>query len=621
MESYTLIIKSIILLPLISSLISGLFGNKLGKTFTHLQACLLLSGSTILSVYLLFLSVKTGDLKINETLYTWGVAGNLNFKIGYLLDQLSAIMLSTVCFISTLVHVYTIGYMAEDKSYSRFFCYISFFTFAMIVLVLADNFLQLFFGWEGVGFASYLLIGFWFKKSSATFASLKAFLINRVGDIAFVIGTAAVALYFNSIDYAVVTKNISNIPNNTITFICICLFIGAMSKSAQFPLHVWLPNSMEGPTPISALIHAATMVTAGVFMVVRLSDLFIASTVALNFILTIGAITCIMAAFLAIVQNDIKKIIAYSTISQLGYMVTALGASAFSIAIFHLVTHAFFKALLFLGAGSIIIALHHKQDIWQMGNLRKKMPITYATMLIGTLAIIGFPGFAGFYSKDLIIMSVNDAKTVSSTFAYFAVLATVFLTSFYSFRLLFVVFHGKNNLPVSINEVKESPKVVTIPLIILAIFSIASGALFIYFNLLNTSSFGVVKLLLHGIFSKVTFLALLGGFLAWYFYIKEPTMPNKIKNKIKIIYAILINKYGFDILYENIITKLARTVSIIASDLGDKLLIDGILVNGSAKVVGFSSKLIKKFQTGFLYNYIFTMLIGVFALSILFMWN
>src|ERR1700704_1707428 len=442
------------LAPLAGSLIAGLGSRRIGRAGAHWVTIIGVAISFAASC-LIFLDVLDGAV-FNGPVYTWLVSDGIRFEIGFLIDRLSALMMVVVTFVSLMVHVYTVGYMADDPGYQRFFAYIALFTFSMLMLVMANNFLQLFFGWEAVGLVSYLLIGFWYTRPSAIYANLKAFLVNRVGDFGFLLAVALVLAYFGTLDYAAVFSRapamagamieiVPGAPWLLVSAICIGLFVGAMGKSAQFPLHVWLPDSMEGPTPISALIHAATMVTAGIFMVARMSPLFELSETALSFVMMIGAITALFMGFLGIIQNDIKRVVAYSTLSQLGYMTVALGASAYSVAVFHLMTHAFFKALLFLGAGAVIIGLHHDQDIRNMGGLRKHMPITWITSLLRLRALIGPPFFSGFYSKDSIIEAVHLSHLPGSGFAYFAVVIGVFVTAFYSFRMYFLVFHGKEH--------------------------------------------------------------------------------------------------------------------------------------------------------------------------------
>lgn len=640
----------VVLLPLIASLIAGLFGKIIGRVGAHTVTIAAVGISFILSciVLLQVLQQNLGETSLH--VYTWAVFGNIPIEIGFLIDRLSAVMMIVVTFVSLMVHIYTIGYMDEDPGYQRFFSYIAAFTFGMLMLVMANNFLQLFFGWEAVGLMSYLLIGFWFQRESAIYASLKAFLVNRVGDMGFIIGIAAVFYFFGSLDYETIFKKIDFLVanNQTIafvsssnlsaaTFICICLFIGAMGKSAQIPLHVWLPDSMEGPTPISALIHAATMVTAGVFMVARMSPLYEYSDSALNLVLVVGGITCLLTSILAIVQNDIKRIIAYSTLSQLGYMMIAMGASAYGVGIFHLMTHAFFKALLFLGAGSVIIAMHHEQDIWKMGNLRKYMPITYITMLIGFLSMIGLPFLSGFYSKDLIIEAVHFTHLPASQFAYYVVLFCVLLTSVYSFRLFFVVFHGKERMDSNTrSHLHESKPVVTWPLILLAIPSIGAGLAFegpLLDNFFTTSLVvhakqhpamellheefaSAVEMAWHGFITAPFFLAILGFVIAWLCYIRYPHWPAKIKDSLGFGYTILRQKFGFDIFYESVLMRFVRAIGWTFWRLGDQFAIDGIGVNGSANAVGRFAFLARRGQTGYIYHYAFVMITGFLILLI-----
>jgi len=602
--------------------------------------------SFILALFVFKYFAFDGAQTYNETVYTWMVSDGFRFEVGFLIDNLTSMMLVVVSFVSLMVHLYTIGYMQEDPGYKRFFSYISLFTFSMYMLVMSNNFLQLFFGWEAVGLVSYLLIGFYYKKESAIFANMKAFLVNRVGDFGFILGIAGVLMVFNTLDYADVFAMANSKANLTIevipgsqwsmmTVICILLFIGAMGKSAQVPLHVWLPDSMEGPTPISALIHAATMVTAGIFMVTRMSPLFELSETALSFILIIGATTALFMGFLGIIQNDIKRVVAYSTLSQLGYMTVALGASAYSAAVFHLMTHAFFKALLFLAAGSVIIGMHHVQDIRQMGGLKKYMPITYWTSLLGTLALIGFPGFSGFYSKDSIIEAVHASSIYGADYAYYAVLAGVAITALYSFRLFFIVFHGEERMDHHTKEhLKESPWVVTVPLILLAIPSVIIGGLTItsvlygdYFTnvvfvqqahdvlgQLKETYHGPFSMILHGLTTAPFWLMTLGIVSAWFLYMKAPEWPAKIKNSFSLIYDVLDNKYGFDTFNDKVIAAGTRGLGNIFNKFGDIMLIDGFIVNGSAKSVAWFSSIIRHIQTGYLYHYAFAMILGLVGL-------
>ncbi len=645
MLSLKLYILIVVFFPLIGSLIIGLSNKSVSNGFAHIVTSLFVFISLVFSSLILYKYTFFDYSVYEETLYIWGNVATLKLEIGFLIDRLTAIMLFVVCFVSFLVHVYTIGYMKGDSGYNRFFSYISFFTFSMLMLVTSNNFLQLFFGWEAVGLASYLLIGFWFKRESAVFANLKAFIVNRIGDLGFLLGIAAVFCCFESLNYLEVFSKIKLLIDtknyflttffsfdlmSAITFISICLFIGAMGKSAQIPLHVWLPDSMEGPTPISALIHAATMVTAGIFMVSRMSPIFEYSQSALIFVLIVGVVTCFFMGLLGIVQNDIKKIIAYSTLSQLGLMVAGLGVSAYAASIFHLVTHSFFKALLFLGAGSVIIALHHEQDIRKMGNLKKYMPITYYTMLLGTLALVGFPGFSGFFSKDLIIDSVKFSSLPYSNLAYYVLVICIFFTSFYSFRLLFLVFHTDERID---NEHKshvvESPYVITVPLIILAVFSVVSGWV-LFDSVLNNYFESAIfvkgennvcdialhhlinakKIFYHGLFSFPFLMTLLGMFSAWYIYCININFAFYIKKKFSFLYFILINKYGFDSFNENILAYSVRGLGVIFWKIGDVLLVDRLIVNGLANIVKYMSVFVTKIQTGRLYNYVYIMITG-----------
>jgi NADH-quinone oxidoreductase subunit L len=640
----------IVILPLLSSFISGFFGNKIGKTATHNIAIISVGIAFLLSLILVKRLIFEQEPSVNFTLYEWMKINNkLSFEIGFLIDKLTISMISTVCFVSCMVHIYTVGYMETDPGYQRFFCYISAFTFAMLMLVMSNNFLQLFFGWEGVGLVSYLLIGFWHHKETAIFANLKAFLVNRFGDFGFLLGIAGILYYFNSLDFLTVFNQIENfvyaehkvfiisdVEVDAINFICIGLFIGAMGKSAQVPLHVWLPDSMEGPTPISALIHAATMVTAGVFMVSRMSPLFENSDTALNFILIIGSTTCFFMGLLGIVSNDIKKIIAYSTLSQLGYMVCALGASAYAVSMFHLMTHAFFKALLFLGAGSVIIAMHHEQDINKMGNLKKYMPITYITMTLGSLALIGFPFFSGFYSKDLVINAVGASNLPFSNVAYIMILSSVFVTSLYSFRLLFRVFHTEERMDEKTkSHLTECKPVVTIPLILLAIPSVVLGYLMVpcilgdYFgdaifvderhiamSNLKDHFHGTLAFTIHGFTSAPFFLAISGIFVSWLFYVKKPQLAHDCKRMFLPIYKVLDKKYAFDEVYQFIFIGGAKKIGNVLWSIGDRIIIDNFFVNGSYKSIDLFSKVIRKMQTGYLYHYAFTMITGFLILLV-----
>ena len=651
------------LAPLVGSLLAGILGTALGGNRIGRRLC---HSLTIFGVLIAFVisamtlqSVVVDGARFNETLYTWMVVGGLKMEIGFLVDGLSAMMMCVVTFVSLMVHIYTIGYMEEDEGYNRFFAYISLFTFSMLMLVMSNNLLQLFFGWEAVGLVSYLLIGFWYNKPTAIFANMKAFLVNRVGDFGFILGIGLLAAYAGSLNYSEVFARSGEIAKldfpgtdwMLITVICICLFIGAMGKSAQFPLHVWLPDSMEGPTPISALIHAATMVTAGIFMVARMSPLFELSDTALNFIMVIGAITALFMGFLGVIQNDIKRVVAYSTLSQLGYMTVALGASAYSVAIFHLMTHAFFKALLFLAAGSVIMGVHHNQDIRWMGGLRKYMPITWITALLGSLALIGTPLFSGFYSKDSIIEAVHFSHLPAAGFAYFAVMAGVFVTAFYSFRMYFLVFHGKERFDQNPDahehghhgdhshaqpgKPHESPWVITGPLILLAIPSVVIGFMTIqpmlfgeFFKdaiVVNADKHpamaelarmfqGSMAMALHGLMTMPFWLALAGVVTAYYLYVVNPALPAAIKRRVEPIYTLLDNKYYMDWFNENVLARGARALGTGLWKGGDEKMIDGALVNGSWKLVGWVSGVVRKVQTGYIYHYALAMIMGIFIL-------
>jgi len=658
------------LAPLVGSTLAGLFGtrfggNWIGRRLTHTLTILGVLIAFVLSAMTLN-SVANDGARFNETLYTWMVVGGLKMEIGFMVDGLTAMMMCVVTFVSLMVHIYTIGYMEEDEGYNRFFAYISLFTFSMLMLVMSNNMLQLFFGWEAVGLVSYLLIGFWFNKPTAIFANMKAFLVNRVGDFGFILGIGLIAAYAGTLNYTEAFAKAADLSALTlpgtswmlVTVICICLFIGAMGKSAQFPLHVWLPDSMEGPTPISALIHAATMVTAGIFMVARMSPLFELSDTALNFIIVIGSITALFMGFLGIIQNDIKRVVAYSTLSQLGYMTVALGASAYSVAVFHLMTHAFFKALLFLAAGSVIMGMHHNQDIRYMGGVRKYMPITWITSLLGSLALIGTPFFSGFYSKDSIIEAVAESHLPAAGFANFAVLAGVFVTAFYSFRMYFLVFHGKERYDQNPDAHQghddhhddhgheshgphESPWVVTVPLILLAIPSVVIGymtidpmlfgeffkdAIFVdaekhhAMHELAKIFHGPVAMALHAVTTAPFWLALAGVAVSWYMYLINPAVPAAIGRALRPLVLILENKYYMDWFNENILARGARALGNGLWKIGDRTLIDGLLVNGSWKLVGMVSSWTRKLQTGFLYHYALAMILGIFLLMTYFVW-
>jgi len=631
------------LAPLAGALIVGLFGWLIGRTASHWVAIAGVGCAFVASV-LIFRDVAHGNT-FNGAVYTWLTSGDTRFEIGFLIDSLSALMMVVVSFVSLMVHIYTIGYMRDDPGYQRFFSYISLFTFSMLMLVMANNFLQLFFGWEAVGLVSYLLIGFWFTRESAVYASLKAFLVNRVGDFGFLLGIGMVLSYFGTLDYAAVFTQAPHLAGRMVTLlpghswavmtvICLLLFIGAMGKSAQVPFHVWLPDSMEGPTPISALIHAATMVTAGIFMVARMSPLFELSPTTLSVIMVIGGITALFMAFLGVVQNDIKRVIAYSTLSQLGYMTVALGASAYAAGIFHLMTHAFFKALLFLAAGSVIVAMHHEQDMRKMGGLRKYMPITYVTALIGGLALSGIPPFAGFFSKDAIIEAVHASRLPGAGFAYFAVLGGVFVTALYTFRLLILTFHGKERMDAHTRRhLRESPWVVTVPLILLAVPSVYAGWAYIkpllfggFFSgaiyvapshnvlaRMGGEFHGVLPFILHGVMAPPFWLALAGIVTAWYFYWLRPQAAEWVKRKAGFIYTVLEHKYGFDEFNAWFFAGGARLLGRGLWRGGDVGVIDGWLVNGSARLVGWFAATIRRLQSGYIYHYAFAMIIGVFV--------
>jgi NADH-quinone oxidoreductase subunit L len=651
------------LAPLAASIVVGLFGAKMPRSMSHWLTSTSVAIAMVAS-YVVWRDVAAGHY-FNGDIYTWVAVGSLKMSIGFLIDPLTAMMMLVVTFVSLMVHVYTIGYMADDPGYSRFFSYISLFTFSMLMLVMSNNFLQLFFGWEAVGLVSYLLIGFWFTRPTAIYANLKAFLANRVGDFGFILGIGLILAHFGSMDYAPVFAKAPSLAATTINIwgtaewsllsvTCICLFVGAMGKSAQVPLHVWLPDSMEGPTPISALIHAATMVTAGIFLVARMSPLFELSDTALAFVTIIGAIGALFMGFLGMVQFDIKRVVAYSTLSQLGYMTVALGVSAYAGGIFHLMTHAFFKALLFLGAGSAIIAMHHEQDMRHMGGLRKYMPITYLTMLVGSLALCGIPPFAGFFSKDAIIEAVHLSKIPGHGFAYFAVVAGVFVTAFYTFRMLFMTFHGAPRYDTSGKPAhghdehahddadhhggppKESPWVVTVPLIALAIPSIIAGWIGIEPMLfgdffgnsivvleqhavlaeLREEWHGVGAFIVHGVQSLPFWLAVAGIATSWYLYIVKPSLPARIRSALGPIYTLLDNKYYFDKFNDWFFAGGARATGGLLSNVGDRVIIEGI-VNGSASIVGWCGRMLRRIQSGYVYHYAFTMIIGLFALLLL----
>lgn len=649
----------ILLAPLVGSLIAGLFGRQVGRKGAHYSTIAGVAISMVLAAYVFVEFVLKGADAYNASLYTWLVSDGVKFELGFMIDELSATMMLVVTFVSLMVHIYTIGYMDHDEDYAhdnpyyqRFFSYISLFTFSMLSLVMANNFLQLFFGWEAVGLVSYLLIGFYMKRESAIQANLKAFLVNRVGDFGFILGIALVFVYFNTMDYNeffaqlasnkdVMIEIIPGVEWSMITLMLILLFIGAMGKSAQMPLHVWLPESMEGPTPISALIHAATMVTAGIFMVARLSPAFELSEAALSFVLVIGALTAFMMGLLGLIQNDIKRVVAYSTLSQLGYMTAAMGASAYAAGMFHVLTHAFFKALLFLAAGSVIIAMHHIQDIRQMGGMRKYMPITYAAMLIGSLALIGFPGFSGFFSKDSILMSLDASERFGATFSYTLLLMGVFITAFYSFRMFFLVFHGEESEYVKTHEIKESPWVVTVPLILLSIPAVIMGipliegmfsgdyfgkSLFILpendvmLSLFTHHYHGVVDMIVHSFMTLPVLLALSGVFLAWLMYIKMPSIPGKLKAMCPRGYYVLDNAYGFDRLNEIVFVEGGQKLGRFFTRSVDSKLIDLGMVTNTFMAVANSAAALRQSQTGLMYHYAFVMIFGLLAMLVWTLW-
>ena len=638
------ILLTIVLAPLAGAIIAGLFRNQVGKVGAHSVTILGVGISCVLSLYVLYQHAFQGAPVYNETVYTWMVSDGLRMEIGFLIDRLTAMMMAVVTFVSLMVHIYTIGYMAHEEGYERFFSYIALFTFSMLMLVMANNFLQLFFGWEAVGLVSYLLIGFYFKRESAIFANMKAFLVNRVGDFGFILGIAAIAMYFGSLDYKEVFAAAPQHANTSIsiwgdsswslmTVICILLFIGAMGKSAQMPLHVWLPDSMEGPTPISALIHAATMVTAGIFMVARMSPLFELSETALTFVLVIGATTAFLMGLIGIVQNDIKRVVAYSTLSQLGYMIAALGASAYAAGLFHLMTHAFFKALLFLAAGSVIIGMHHDQDIRNMGGVRKYMPITHWTALLGSLALIGFPGFSGFFSKDAIIEAVHHSQIAGAGYAHILLVAGVFVTALYSFRMYFLVFHGEGPRDEHAKEhLRESPWVVTVPLVLLAIPSVVIGYMTVgpmvfgdYFggslmvaaehNTLGQIDFhGATAFMLHAFATPPLYLALAGLATAWYVYTQKPEIARNLKIRFDWAHFILDRKYGFDEFNQAVFAGGSKLLGKFLWLVGDRAMIDGLAVNGSAHSVGKLAAIVRFVQTGMLYHYAMAIIVGLLVL-------
>ncbi|HEX4045287.1 MAG TPA: NADH-quinone oxidoreductase subunit L [Gammaproteobacteria bacterium] len=633
------------LLPLAGTLAAGLFGKRLGHTGTHRVVVTCIAIAFFLSCYLFKVIVLDNHPAVEGQLYTWATAGTIRFDVAFLLDRLSATMSMIVLSISLMVHIYTIGYMADDPGYQRFFSYVALFTFSMLILVLANNFLLLFFGWEGVGLVSYLLIGFWFKREPAVFGSLKAFLANRVGDIGFILAIAAILKYFDTLNYHDVFTQVTTVVQHTmtifpnyqapvVTVICLLLFIGAMAKSAQVPLHVWLPESMEGPTPISALIHAATMVTAGIYMVARMSPLFEYAPAILSLILMIGGTTAFFMGLLAITQYDIKRVIAYSTISQLGYMAVALGASAYDAAIFHLITHAFFKALLFLAAGSVIIALHHEQDMRKMGGLAPYLPVTYLTFMVGALALCAIPPFAGFYSKDIIIEAVKLSHLPGAGYAYLCVLAGAFVTPLYTFRALFMTFHTKSRVaPELRGKIHEPSWVILLPLVLLAIPSVMVGQqligpmLFASPSLLGTTIFvlpehnvlnqladhyqGALLMALKAGQTLTFWLAIAGIVTAWLFIAMFPRWSALLKKRLPILYNILVRKYGFDEFNQTVFVQGTQDVGHICYDVSDVKLIDGICVNGSGRLIQWFAKTGRYLQTGYIYHYALAMVLGL----------
>jgi len=646
------LLLTIVLAPLAAAILAGLFGRWIGRAGAHTVTILGVATAFGLSAKVLWDSLH-GAPVFDAPVYTWLVSDGLRMEVGFLVDRLTALMMVVVTFVSLMVHVYTIGYMHDDPGYTRFFSYISLFTFAMLMLVMSNNLLQLFFGWEAVGLVSYLLIGFWYTRPTAIAANMKAFLVNRVGDFGFLLGIAGIVYLTGTLHYAEIFDKAEGIAGTSFelfpgvawsaaTVICICLFIGAMGKSAQVPLHVWLPDSMEGPTPISALIHAATMVTAGIFMVARMSPLFEQSETALSFVIVIGATTALFMGFLGIVANDIKRVVAYSTLSQLGYMTVALGVSAYAGAIFHLMTHAFFKALLFLAAGSVIIAMHHEQDMRKMGGLKKYMPITYWTCVIGALALIGFPAFSGFFSKDALIEAVGLSTLPAARYGYWCVLIGVFVTAFYTFRLVFMTFHGTERMDEHTRaHLHESPWVVTLPLVLLAIPSVIIGWPVVgavlfgdYFGnavyvapahdvlaRLGEHYHGPWAFVRHGLSSPILGLAGAGVMLAWYLYIKEPQLAERLRDRAGWLYTLLVNKYYFDAFNEKVVAAGARALGTGLWRVGDVAIIDGAAVNGSARLVGWIANVARGIQTGYLYHYAFATIIGLSALLAWLLWR
>lgn len=638
----------VILAPLVGGLIAGILGKKIGVMGTNIVTIFGVGVSFVAACFLFKFFIFDGIPAVNQTAYVWGVSGSFTFTVGFLLDRLASIMMVTVTFVSLMVHIYSIAYMRGDPGYQRFFSYMSVFTFCMLVLVAANNFGLLFFGWEGVGLISYLLIGFWYQKESAAEGSLKAFIVNRVGDFGFILGIAAILDYFGTLDYSTVFTIAPNLINTTvaitshahwsvITVICLLLFIGAMGKSAQVPLHVWLPESMEGPTPISALIHAATMVTAGIYMVARMSPLFELSPVSLSVVMVIGATTALFLGLVGVVQDDIKRVIAYSTISQLGYMMAATGASAFAAGMFHLVTHAFFKSLLFLAAGSVIIALHHEQNLWKMGNLRKYMPITYIAFLVGALALSAIPPFSGYYSKDSIIEAVHLSTLPGAHYAYICLLLGTFVTALYIFRAFFLAFHTNDRVDPEVKQhLHESPLVVTLPLILLIIPSVVIGAVLVYPMLYQTPSMfgntiyvlpqynvlaqlakdyhGVLAMTLDAYKSLPFWFGLAGIFVAWFNYVMYPKLATIIKHRFSLLDRILVDKFGFDAFNNLVFVRGYRALSHFFYKFADVKLIDDWMVNGSGRGIDQLSRWLRRLQSGYLYHYAFAMIIGLLCL-------
>ena len=638
---------SIPLAPLLGAVLAGFFGRFIGEKGAHFAAIAAVGWAFAASAYAAY-EITGGGAAVNFDWYTWAEFGGIKITVGFLADNLTVMMMLVVTFVSLMVHIYTIGYMAGDAGYCRFFAYISLFTFAMLMLVMANNFMQLFFGWEAVGLVSYLLIGFWYKRPSAVRANLKAFLVNRVGDLGFLLGIGVVLAAFGTLDYAEVfarreeltTASLPGLPSgwDAAAAACLLLFVGAMGKSAQCPLHVWLPDSMEGPTPISALIHAATMVTAGIFMVARMSPLFELSEIALTAVLAVGAITAFFTGLLGLVQNDIKRVVAYSTLSQLGYMTAALGASAYGAAVFHLFTHAFFKALLFLGAGSVIIAMHHEQDMRKMGGLRRYLPWTYITAVIGTLALSGVPPFAGFFSKDAIIEAVGASSLPGATAAHWALIAGAFITALYSFRLLILTFHGAPRMDSRIQgHLRESPAVVTVPLVLLAIPSVLAGGLLIEYLLFGDFFSGAISvlpehdtvavvrehaegsamvMLSHGATNPALWAGVAGIVVACWLYSGWPRRTEVFTDNI--IHAILEAKYGFDAFNDWFFAGGARRLGGVLWKKIDAGIIDGFFVNGAARTAAAASRAVRRIQSGAVYHYAFLML---FAVALILLWR